>query len=544
MLPSFLNRSLFLDLETSERDPDRVLKIGAVLAGEVFERKGSFPLGESLEALDRLANGAERVLGHNLIGHDLPVLARLAPGLELHRKPVVDTLFLSPLAFPENPYHRLVKDYKLVREAVNDPVADARLAASVFEDQWKSFSTLAAREPERLAFYAFCLGGLPEPPARGLEEVFGAVSGRPAMSLAEAAPYLETLRDQACLTALRSAGVDALAHPEGRIAWAYAAAWLRVAGGSSVLPPWVRHRHPATPALLNALREPPCIDPGCDYCRGTHDPQAQLRRFFDLDAFRPKPVLPGGQGLQQEVVERGLAGDSLLAILPTGGGKSLCYQLPALVRYARRGLLTLVLSPLQALMKDQVENLTSARAWAARRRSTGCSRRRSAGDVLERVRLGDVALLYVAPEQLRNRSFREAVQQREIGCWVFDEAHCLSKWGHDFRPDYLYAARFIRELAKSQGVPVPPVACFTATAKTDVRGEILDHFRRELGQELAVFEGGVEREKLLFEVAQAHPAEKLAKIFEILRETLDRHPGGCAVVYFASRRGSWRPRAI
>jgi ATP-dependent DNA helicase RecQ len=87
------------------------------------------------------------------------------------------------------------------------------------------------------------------------------------------------------------------------------------------------------------------------------------------------------------------------------------------------------------------------------------------GEILERVRLGDIALLYVSPEQLRNTSLADAISQREIGCWVFDEAHCLSKWGHDFRPDYLYAARFIREFAQKQQTPIPPIACFTATAK-------------------------------------------------------------------------------
>jgi hypothetical protein len=100
-------------------------------------------------------------------------------------------------------------------------------------------------------------------------------------------------------------------------------------------------------------------------------------------------------------------------------------------------------------------------------------------------------LLYVSPEQLRNRSFREAIALREIGCWVFDEAHCLSKWGHDFRPDYLYAARFIREFAKDQGVEIPAIAGFTATAKRDVKEEILEHFQVETGRELALFEGGI-----------------------------------------------------
>ena len=531
MLPSFLERCLFLDLETG--DDDRILKIGAVRGDRTFEKKGKFLLREALGELDRMAVGAERVLGHNLLDHDLSVLARVAPGLRLLGKPVVDTLYLSPLAFPENPYHRLVKDYKLVRDAVNDPVADARLAASVFRDQWESFSRMAERRPERLAFYAFCLEG------RGLETVFTAISGRPAMTASEAAGWLAAaFGGSVCRTALGPLLPETFSRPEGRIAWAYVAAWLGVAGGNSVLPPWVRLRHPETGRILDALRGQPCAAPGCSWCREMHDPEGPLKRYFGLESFRPAPAAPEGGSLQRAIVARGLADQPLLAILATGGGKSICYQLPALVRFLRRGQITVVLSPLQALMQDQVVNLNRRLGFDGAAAINGLLTPPERGAVLERVRLGDVALLYVAPEQLRNRSFREVIRQREVGSWVFDEAHCLSKWGHDFRPDYLYASRFIRELAQSQKTPVPPVACFTATAKQDVKGEILDHFRRELGQELALFEGDVQRTELRFEVLGVHPAGKLARVFDLLGEALSASPDGSAVVYFASRRGT------
>src|SRR5204863_1671530 len=178
--------------------------------------------------------------------------------------------------------------------------------------------------------------------------------------------------------------------------------------------------------------------------------------------------------------------------------KSLCFQLPALVRNYRRGVLTLVISPLQALMKDQVDGLVRRTGTPFAAALYGLLTAPERGDVLRRVRLGDVALLYVSPEQLRNRSFREAIAQREIGCWVFDEAHCLSKWGHDFRPDYLYAGRFIREFSKEQGVEIPAIACFTATARQDVREEILTHFNNETGHELKLFAGGIQRDNLFF----------------------------------------------
>ena len=227
----------------------------------------------------------------------------------------------------------------------------------------------------------------------------------------------------------------------------------------------------------------------------THNPVQQLQRFFGYPAYRATPATADGTSLQEAIVRFGMGDKPQLAILPTGGGKSLCYQIPALARNFRRGVLTIVISPLQALMKDQVDGLASKTGTMFAAAIYGMLTPPERGEVLERVRLGDIAILYVSPEQLRNKSLADAISQREIGCWVFDEAHCLSKWGHDFRPDYLYAARFIREFAQKQQTPIPPIACFTATAKRDVMEEITDHFRRELGQELEVFEGGVERQQ-------------------------------------------------
>ena len=240
---------------------------------------------------------------------------------------------------------------------------------------------------------------------------------------------------------------------------AYVATWLRVAGSNSVIPPWVRLEHPLTGKLIEQLRDVPCEVEDCAYCRRVHNAREQLRVFFGFDDFRPHPGNVQGGSLQRDIVEAGMRNESLLAILPTGGGKSLCYQLPALVRNFRRGVITIVISPLQALMKDQVDGLVRRTGTPFAGALYGLLTQPERGDLLRRVRLGDVALLYVSPEQLRNRSFRDAITQREVGCWVVDEAHCLSKWGHDFRPDYLYAGRFIREFSKSQGGAIPAIPC-------------------------------------------------------------------------------------
>ena len=155
-------------------------------------------------------------------------------------------------------------------------------------------------------------------------------------------------------------------------------------------------------------------------------------------------------------------------------------------------------------------------------------------DAFDRVRLGDAGIVIVAPEQLRNVSFRSVLEQREIGAWVLDEAHCLSKWGHDFRPDYRYVGRFIRKKAGEQ--PVPPVMCLTATAKPDVKAEIVDYFRDELDIKLKVFDGGARRTNLEFVVVQTSGGEKYAHIHQIITADLPRDEPGGAIVYCATRR--------
>ena len=243
-----------------------------------------------------------------------------------------------------------------------------------------------------------------------------------------------------------------------------------------------------------------------------------------------------GDSLQRAVVLNGLRDVPLLAILPTGGGKSLCYQLPALVRHQRRGLLTVVISPLQALMKDQVDNLVRNTGTPFAAAIYGLLTPPERGEVIDRVRLGDIAILYLSPEQLRSRSVRSVLAQREIGCWVFDEAHCLSKWGHDFRPDYIYAARFIREFAHEQHQPLPPVACYTATAKPDVIEEIRDYFHGELKQTLQVFEGGVQRDNLNFEIWRVNASEKLERTLAIVQQHVSGDAPAGAIVYAATRK--------
>ena len=155
-------------------------------------------------------------------------------------------------------------------------------------------------------------------------------------------------------------------------------------------------------------------------------------------------------------------------------------------------------------------------------------------DALDRVRLGDAGILLISPEQLRSTAVRQVIDQREIGGWVLDEAHCLSKWGHDFRPDYRYVGRFIRERAGKRSIP--PVMCLTATAKPDVVADIKRHFKEELGIVLMVYDGGTHRTNLEFRVIPTTGREKYAHIHHILTTYLPEETPDGAIIYCASRR--------
>ena len=529
----FRPRCLSLDLEVG-RQHGRIGAFGAVRAdsGERLVHSGG-GLAEALLKLDELADEASFVLGHNLIAFDLPHLAAAKPELRLLRLPAVDTLRLSPLAFPRHPYHHLVKHYQdggLKRGRVNDPELDARLALEVFGDQRRA---LKRAQPDLLAAWHWLCASKPEGADRALDEFFGEVrrSSRPSEREALAA-IGRRLEGAACA----SHGREILAKPR-ECGWplAYALAWLSVVGGNSVMPPWVRHQFPEAGHLVRRLRDLACADPRCAWCRERHDARKELKRWFGFDEFRPEPEDDDGRPMQQAIVEAAMAGRHVLGILPTGTGKSLCYQIPALSRYDKTGALTVVISPLVALMADQVAGL-EARGIGCCVTINGLLSMPERADALDRVRLGDAGILLISPEQLRARSLRRVLSQREIGAWVLDEAHCLSRWGHDFRPDYRYVGRFIRE--KAADGAVPPVLCLTATAKPDVVEDIARHFRDKLGIELTVFDGGAERTNLAFEVIPTSGGEKFAHIHQILMSHLPPDTPGGAIVYCATRNKS------
>ncbi len=241
-----------------------------------------------------------------------------------------------------------------------------------------------------------------------------------------------------------------------------------------------------------------------------------LHKFFGYPAFR---------GSQEAIIQRVLSGGHSLVIMPTGGGKSLCYQIPALMPVAEESAaanLAVVLSPLIALMKDQVDALRKRGIKATFINSSLSreERERRYADVAK----GKYRLLYVTPERFRKPEFVEVISQRKVWLLAVDEAHCISEWGHDFRPDYSRLREF-RALIGN-----PTTIALTATATPEVQADIV----RQLGlqpDEMQMFHEGIDRPNLTVAVDEVWgDDEKLARILEIR----DRHgsSGGSGIVYF------------
>jgi ATP-dependent DNA helicase RecQ len=238
------------------------------------------------------------------------------------------------------------------------------------------------------------------------------------------------------------------------------------------------------------------------------DIEETLHGRFGLERFRPG---------QREVIESVLGRRDVLCVMPTGGGKSLCYQLPALVTPGT----TLVVSPLIALMKDQVDALLERGIRATLINSTlDPDEQRNRMLAME---AGAFDLVYVAPERFQSRRFVEALTRTRPALLAVDEAHCISEWGHDFRPDYARLGRARRELG------MPPCIALTATATDLVRRDIAEQLDL---QEPAVFVTGFDRPNLVYRVVEARKeGDKLAA----LAEALERVPGP-AIVYTSSRK--------
>ena len=500
----------FVDTEVGLKD-HKIHDIGAVrYDGANFHQASQTALNKFLQE-----GKVDYICGHNLIHHD-------ARYLQLNGI-LIDTLYLSPLLFPKRPYHHLVKDDKLMSEQMNNPVNDCEKAKELLMDEiaaWNQLSekkrkifTLLLQNEEEFRGFLMYVGAIEKDDAiRGVSEFI----------LSEYKNHICAHADISALAAQSPCGL------------AYALALIGTDDYQSVTPGWVLFHYPEVEHIIYMLCHTQCTD-GCEYCNRMLDIHHNLQLLFGYDAFRTYD----GEPLQEQASQAAVDGKSLLAIFPTGGGKSLTFQLPALMDGRTIHGFTVVISPLQSLMKDQVDNLAD-RGFTDAVTINGLLDPISRSLAIERVQSGDATLLYIAPEMLRSKTIERILMARHVVRFVIDEAHCFSAWGQDFRVDYLYIGKFIKEyqerkfgkdaMARNHGQTLIPVSCFTATAKQKVVQDICDYFKHWLGTDLQLFASSASRTNLHYSVIHVDSDGNKYNLLRSLVEQAD-----CPTIIYVSR---------
>lgn len=476
--------------------------------GAISEKKTHIH-SKSLAEIRQAFSDAQYYCGHNIIHHDIPHLKK--HGIKVDGLKSIDTLFWSVLLYPQRPYHKLVKDDKLLPEDDNNPLIDAGKAKDLFYEEVESFHQLDTELKDLL--YSLLYDKV------GFSAFFEVVHYNRKVS-----DPLEVIDRVYGNMVCQNADLKRLVE-ENPIELAYALS-LIATNPDSLLPAWLLHQFPEVEDVMRLLRGTPC-ETGCVYCDDALNAVGGLKRFFGFDNFRLFDEKP----LQQLSVEAALNNRSLIAVFPTGGGKSITYQLPALMSGVNTRSLTVVISPLQSLMKDQVDNLEKLNIISAGY-INGLLDPIERTKTIERVRNGDICLLYISPESLRSQSMEKLLMSRDIARFVIDEAHCFSVWGHDFRVDYLYIGEFIKnlEMNKENNKKIP-VSCFTATAKKQVIEDIEEYFARKLTLRMEKFTIQSARKNLRYKVFNVENDEEKYQKLRHLIEYKD-----CATIVYASRQ--------
>ena len=499
-----MNSIAFIDTEIDAKS-HKILDIGSI------KDNGSSFHSSSVADFKKFISGTDFICGHNIFNHDLKYIQQAVSEAGLNPLHAIDTLFLSPLIFPAKPYHALLKDDKLQVEDTNNPLNDSIKAKDLFYDEVSTFNQsdvsikqifylLLHDKKEFRSFFQF-IGY--ECTDINIKEIIRSTFHA---AICEHANLANIITDYA-------------------IELAYCLALINCNNRYSITPPWVLKNFPEVERILFALRNKPCIT-GCVYCNQALDIHKGLKRFFGFDAYRTY----AGEPLQENAVKAAIDNKSLLAVFPTGGGKSITFQVPALMSGENSKGLTVIISPLQSLMKDQVDNLEKAGITDAVT-INGMLDPIERAKSLERAEDGSASILYISPESLRSRTIERLLLGRKIVRFVIDEAHCFSSWGQDFRVDYLYIGDFIKSLQEKKNLQDPiPVSCFTATAKQKVIEDILTYFKQKLSLDLELYTSKASRTNLHYKVYEKGDEEEK---YNTVRELIEEK--NCPAIIYVSR---------
>ncbi|SFV69618.1 ATP-dependent DNA helicase RecQ [hydrothermal vent metagenome] len=492
---------IFCDLEV-ERSGKKINELGFVYQDRELKTTEVTKSREFIFACD-----TDVIAGHNFIDFDIEHLKATSLYRDISKYKIIDTLPISLLLFNEKTHHSLPKKYKSEDDFKNDPVEDAKITRKLFVKLCQKFASLKRSMQyilysllkDKMHFKGFF---------QYIEKEFDLVA----------------IKNDALLNLILKEYEQRVVNPrylkqmidKNSVELAYILA---------LLTPHIEIKaHP--PKILYSFTN--IVEMQKKLCFNTELTSNTLSEFskniFGFGEFREFPRLNAGLFdskiiSQREIVKASLKDENFLCILPTGGGKTFTFWLPAIYKASVYKSLTVVISPLQALIEDHIKSFNTAVANYKAVAISGFLSPLERSEAIESVVNGEADILYIAPESLRSEAIFKILKNRFIERFVIDEVHCLSTWGNDFRQDYFYICDYINELVEAKPFQnVIPVSCFTATAKPGVIEDIKKFFFDGLGIKLNEYFAVPERKNLTYEAIEAESKNKYTQLLKILKE--------------------------
>ncbi len=447
------------------------------------------------------------ISGHNFIDFDLRILKETSLYQRIKEYKVIDTLPLSLLLFNEKTIHSLPKNYKSEDDFDNNPVEDSKITSILLDKLIERFFELP-KDTQNI-FYSLLHDNI------YFDGFFHYISSEVELRKLDFDDLFNLIKEKHHKTIVNFEYLKEVLQ-NYKVELSYILALLTPYIEIKSHPPKILFSYPDIVEIQKKL---------CFEIKNANDVLSDFsKEVFGFGTFREFPrlnanLLDNPSISQREMVEASLRDESFLTILPTGGGKTFTFWLPAIFKANAYKALTVVISPLQALIEDHIKSFNLKVANYKAVAISGFMSPLERGEAIEQVVNGEADILYIAPESLRSNTIFNILKNRLIERFVIDEAHCLSTWGNDFRQDYYYICEFIKDLLDKKNFQKHiPISCFTATGKPSVIKDIEDYFLEGLNIKLDKYLAVPERKNLRYKSIPSNSKDKYIELLKLINE--------------------------